>query len=69
MKSSADESARKCVQIQYLQNAWESGAWNWNASKRLKFGNDMLNLLAVQGAANQENAELTIIKAFKCYIR
>lgn len=63
------------VQIDHvvaLQNAWESGAWNWNASKRLKFGNDMLNLLAVQGAANQEKGSASAAywlpsnKSFRC---
>lgn len=63
------------VQIDHvvaLQNAWESGAWNWTRSKRLKFGNDMLNLLAVQGAANQEKGSASAAywlpsnKSFRC---
>ncbi|WP_422113304.1 HNH endonuclease family protein [Gardnerella sp. DNF00536] len=63
------------VQIDHvvaLQNAWESGAWKWNTAKRLKFGNDMLNLLAVQGAANQEKGSASAAywlpsnKSFRC---
>lgn len=63
------------VQIDHvvaLQNAWESGAWNWRQTKRLKFGNDMLNLLAVQGAANQEKGSASAAywlpsnKSFRC---
>lgn len=63
------------VQIDHvvaLQNAWESGAWNWTRKKRLKFGNDMMNLLAVQGAANQEKGSASAAywlpsnKSFRC---
>lgn len=63
------------VQIDHvvaLQNAWESGAWKWNTAKRLKFGNDMLNLLAVQGKANQEKGSASAAywlpsnKSFRC---
>jgi hypothetical protein len=45
------------VQIDHvvaLDNAWQSGASAWDAAKRYRFGNDMLNLLAVDGSANQE---------------
>lgn len=47
------------VQIDHvvaLQNAWESGAWQWSQSKRYQFGNDMYNLLAVDGPANEEKS-------------
>ena len=63
------------VQIDHvvaLENAWQSGAWKWNRAKRLKFGNDMLNLLAVQGAANQEKGSASAAywlpsnKSFRC---
>ncbi|WP_421790183.1 HNH endonuclease [Gardnerella sp. DNF01192] len=63
------------VQIDHvvaLQNAWESGAWKWNRAKRLKFGNDMMNLLAVEGAANQEKGSASAAywlpsnKTFRC---
>ena len=63
------------VQIDHvvaLENAWQSGAWKWSRAKRLKFGNDMLNLLAVQGAANQEKGSASAAywlpsnKSFRC---
>ena len=47
------------VQIDHvvaLQNAWQSGANTWDARKRYQFGNDMFNLIAVDGAANQEKS-------------
>ena len=37
-----------------LENAWRSGASTWDQAKRYRFGNDMYNLLAVDGPANQE---------------
>ena len=45
------------VQIDHvvaLENAWRSGANQWDRTKRYRFGNDMYNLLAVDGPANQE---------------
>ncbi|MCI1832968.1 MAG: HNH endonuclease family protein [Bifidobacterium sp.] len=45
------------VQIDHvvaLQNAWRSGANRWSGAKRMRFGNDEYNLLAVDGASNQE---------------
>ncbi|PST45665.1 deoxyribonuclease [Bifidobacterium callitrichos] len=45
------------VQIDHvvaLENAWASGARNWDTAKRRRFGNDPYNLLAVDGPANQE---------------
>ncbi|MDF7663393.1 HNH endonuclease family protein [Bifidobacterium sp. ESL0763] len=45
------------VQIDHvvaLENAWQSGASQWSVDQRRRFGNDRLNLLAVDGPANQE---------------
>ncbi len=45
------------VQIDHvvaLADAWRSGAQSWDAEKRRRFGNDPLNLLAVDGALNQQ---------------
>lgn len=45
------------VQIEHvvaLENAWQSGAKDWNVDKRYRFGNDMYNLLAADGEANGE---------------
>ena len=50
------EQTSAAVQIDHvvaLANGWRSGAWQWNAEDRLRFANDPLNLLAVEGAANQ----------------
>ncbi|MCF2706025.1 HNH endonuclease [Arcanobacterium haemolyticum] len=47
----------EAVQIDHvvaLADAWNSGASTWKAKEREKFANDPLNLLAVDGAANQE---------------
>lgn len=44
------------VQIDHvvaLENAWQSGANQRDHTKRHRFGNDMYNLLAVDGPANQ----------------
>lgn len=53
----AETSAQ--VQIDHvvaLADAWRSGAWEWSAAQRLEFANDPLNLLAVDGAANQNKS-------------
>lgn len=45
------------VQIDHvvaLANAWRTGAAQWDDAKRTEFANDPLNLLAVDGAANQD---------------
>ena len=43
------------VQIDHvvaLENAWQSGARHWDQATRFRFGNDMSNLIAVDGPAN-----------------
>lgn len=43
------------VQIDHvvaLANAWQTGAFRWSADQRLRFANDPLNLLAVDGRLN-----------------
>ncbi|BDR53465.1 deoxyribonuclease [Bombiscardovia nodaiensis] len=45
------------VQIDHvvaLENAWQSGAQDWDTAKRYQMGNDPYNLLAVDGPSNQE---------------
>jgi hypothetical protein len=45
------------VQIDHvvaLADAWKTGAQRWNAAERLRFANDPLVLLAVDGALNQQ---------------
>ncbi|EFA22180.1 HNH endonuclease family protein [Bifidobacterium gallicum] len=51
------QQTSSAVQIDHvvaLENAWRSGASSWDEAKRLQFGNDMYNLLAVDGPANQD---------------
>lgn len=51
------EDSSEAVQIDHvvaLANAWKSGAWQWDAARRQDFANDPFNLLAVDGAANQD---------------
>lgn len=51
------------VQIDHvisLADAWRSGAHGWDADDLLIFGNDPMNLLAVDGTANQEKSGLSV---------
>ena len=48
------------VQIDHvvaLSNAWQTGAQQMSQEKRVAFANDPLNLLAVDGAANQQKSD------------
>ena len=63
------------VQIDHvvaLSDAWQKGAAQWTADKRLHFANDPLNLLAVDGVQNQTKGDsdaaswLPPNKAFRC---
>jgi hypothetical protein len=63
------------VQIDHvvaLLDAWQKGAQAWDVDKRVQFANDPLNLLAVDGAANQQKGAgdaatwLPKNKAFRC---
>lgn len=69
----ADTSAE--VQIDHvvaLMDAWQKGAQQMTPAERLGFANDPLNLLAVDGAANQQKGAgdaatwLPKNKAFRC---
>ncbi len=56
------ETTSQMVQIDHvvaLADAWNSGAWQWETEQRLQFSNDPLNLLAVDGDANQEKGAAT----------
>ena len=47
------------VQIDHvvaLADAWRSGAWQWDAQRRQELANDPENLLAVDGAANEDKS-------------
>jgi hypothetical protein len=63
------------VQIDHvvaLSDAWQSGAQQLTFSERVSFANDPLELLAVEGAANQQKSDgdaatwLPANKAFRC---
>ena len=50
-------STSSAVQIDHvvaLENAWQSGARDWDRARLRRFGNDMGNLIAVDGPANSE---------------
>lgn len=68
------ESSGK-VQIDHvvaLSNAWQTGAQQLSMSQRVALANDPLNLLAVDGKANQEKGDgdaatwLPSNKAYRC---
>ena len=63
------------VQIDHIvavSDAWQKGAQSWSAEKRHQFYNDLENLLAVSGKANQAKSDgdaatwLPPNKAFRC---
>ena len=63
------------VQIDHvvaLGNAWQTGAQSWPTAKRDTFGNDLLELLAVDGPSNDQKGDadaaswLPSNKAFRC---
>ncbi len=55
-----------------LSDAWQKGAQQWSQEKRTQFGNDFLNLLAVDGRLNQQKGDsdaaswLPPNKAYRC---
>ncbi len=69
------KSAAAQVQIDHvvaLSDAWQTGAQGWSAATRLQFANDPLELLAVDGTANQDKGDadaaswLPPHKSFRC---
>ncbi|GAB3270197.1 hypothetical protein GCM10027449_05030 [Sinomonas notoginsengisoli] len=63
------------VQIDHvvaLSDAWQKGAQQWTAQKRVEFANDPSNLRAMEGAANQEKGDSDLAtwlppnKSFRC---
>jgi Protein of unknown function (DUF1524) len=68
-------STSSAVQIDHvvpLSDAWQKGAQQWATSRRTAFANDLLNLLAVDGPANQAKSDgdaatwLPPGKAYRC---
>ncbi|UER55826.1 HNH endonuclease [Kineosporiaceae bacterium SCSIO 59966] len=69
------QGTSELVQIDHvvaLSDAWQKGAQQWTPQRRLAFANDPLNLLAVDGALNQQKGDgdaatwLPPNKAFRC---
>ena len=69
------KSAAAKVQIDHvvaLSDAWQTGAQGWSDATRLAFANDPLELLAVDGTANQDKGDsdaaswLPPQKSFRC---
>ena len=56
--SEASEHARvRCDRRRAVSDAWQKGAAQWDASRRLAFANDPLNLLAVDGPTNLRKSD------------
>ncbi|MFD0705661.1 HNH endonuclease family protein [Alloscardovia venturai] len=54
------KNTSSAVQIDHvvaLRNAWRSGAYKWDHAKKVQYANDMYNLLAVDGPANQNKGD------------
>ncbi len=49
-----DSTAVQIDHVVALSDAWQTGAQQWDPTRRLAFANDPANLLAVDGPANQE---------------
>jgi hypothetical protein len=50
------------VQIDHLyalKTAWDAGAWKWDPRQRQIFANDMTELIAVSGVANEQKGDST----------
>jgi hypothetical protein len=57
---SFSKSRASAVQIDHvvaLSDAWQTGAQQWSASRRLAFANDPLNLQATDGATNEQKGD------------
>ena len=70
--SSEDPMAVQIDHVVALSDAWQKGAAQWPAEKRLAFANDPVNLLAVDGPANGSKSDgdaatwLPPNKAYRC---
>jgi hypothetical protein len=54
------QQTSQAVQIDHvvsLSNSWQTGSFAWSADRRRTFANDPLNLLAVDGALNQQKSD------------
>jgi hypothetical protein len=68
----ADAAAVQIDHVVSLSDAWQTGAQQWTADKRLQFANDPLELLAVGAAVNDAKSDsdaaswLPPYKPFRC---
>ena len=53
----ADAAAVQIDHVVALSDAWQKGAAQWSAARRLAFANDPLNLLAVDGPSNASKSD------------
>jgi hypothetical protein len=53
----ADAAAVQIDHVVALSDAWQKGAVQWTANRRLAFANDPLNLLAVDGPTNNQKGD------------
>lgn len=69
------ETTSEAVQIDHVvseSDAWQTGAQQWSAAKRLRFATDTLNLYAVDGPTNESKGDgdtatwLPANKTFRC---
>ncbi|MCW2529603.1 MAG: hypothetical protein JWM76_4463 [Pseudonocardiales bacterium] len=71
-RGSATSNAIQIDHVVALSNAWQMGAQQWSRSRRIAFANDPLNLLAVDGPANEAKGDgdaatwLPPNKAYRC---
>lgn len=72
MRGSGTSSLVQIDHVVALSDAWQKGAQGWTTAKREQLANDDLELLAVDGAANQQKSDgdaatwLPSNKAFRC---
>ncbi|RKR15451.1 GmrSD restriction endonuclease domain-containing protein [Arthrobacter oryzae] len=57
LRGSTTSSAVQIDHVVALSDAWQKGAQQLSAARRLSFANDPLNLLAVDGPANQRKSD------------
>jgi Protein of unknown function (DUF1524) len=53
----ADAAAVQIDHVVALSDAWQKGAATWSVRRRLRFANDPLNLLAVDGPSNARKSD------------
>ena len=72
LRGNATSTAVQIDHVVALSDAWQKGAQQLSAAQRLAFANDPLNLLAVDGPANQSKSDgdaatwLPPNKAYRC---